>query len=61
MPQMIYLQTDKIMDMKDRLMFTSGGGAWGVGYIGRLWLVDENSCIWNGQSIRSCYISQRTT
>ena len=31
-----------------------------VGWIGDLGLVDENSCIWSGQAIRSCFTAQRT-
>ena len=32
----------------------------GVGWIGDLGLVDENSCIWSGWAMSSCYIAQGT-
>ena len=46
MAQMIYLQNRKDHGH--------------VGWIGSLVLVDENSCIWSGQAMRSCSIPQRT-
>ena len=40
-----------------QLVFASGEGE-RVGYIGNL--VDENSCIWSGQAMRSWCIAQGT-
>ena len=35
-----------------------GGEQEGMGWVWSLWLVDENSCIWSRQAMRSCRIAQ---
>ena len=37
----------KIMDLENRLVVAKGEGK-GVGWIGSLWLIDANYCIWSG-------------
>ena len=37
-----------------------GGGRGEVGWAGSLRLVDTNYCIWSGQAMRSCFITQGT-
>ena len=49
----------QFMDMEDRLVFARGEGE-GVGWIGSLELVDENSCFWSGWAMKSCCIAQGT-
>ena len=40
-------------DIENRLVVAKGEGE-GVGWTGRLGLVDANYCIWSGQAMRSC-------
>ena len=47
------------MDMEDRPVFAGEEGE-GVGWIGSLGLVDEDSYIWSGWAMRSRCISQGT-
>ena len=47
MAQMKLSSEKKIMDMENRLVVARGEGE-GVGWTGNLWLIDANSCLWNG-------------
>ena len=49
----------KIMDLENRLVVAKGEGE-EVGWIGGLWLVDADSCLWNGLAMRSCCVALRT-
>jgi len=49
----------KIMDLEIRLVVAWGEGE-GVGWIGRLGLMDANCCFWNGLTMRSCCVSLRS-
>ena len=37
----------KFMDLVNKLMVAKGEEE-GVGWTGNLWLIDANSCLWNG-------------
>ena len=56
---MIYLQNRKYHGHVGLTGVFRGEGE-GVGWIGSLGLVDENSSIWSGRAMRSCYIAQGT-
>ena len=36
------------------------GGVEGVGWTGKLWLIDVDYCLWNGLAMRSCYVALGT-
>ena len=55
MAQMTY-KTEKIMDIG--LTHVCQREEEEVGWIGSLGLVDENSCIWSEQAMRSCCMAQ---
>ena len=43
----------KIMDLENRLVVAER-----VGWIGSLWLIDTNCCLWNGLAMRSCCVDR---
>ena len=45
--------------MANRLVVSKGEGL-GVGWIGSLWLIDANSCLWNGLAMRYCCVALGT-
>ena len=47
----------KIMDLENRLVVTKGGG---MGWMGRLELIDADYCLWNGLAMRSCCVALGT-
>ena len=47
MAQMNLSTEKKIMDMENRLVVAKGEGE-GVGWTGKLGLLDANYCLWNG-------------
>ena len=54
------LSTEKeIMDLENRLVVARGEGE-GVGWIGKLGLMDANYCSWNGFTMRSCCVALKT-
>ena len=55
MAQMICQQNRKDHGHVGQTLVCVGGG---VGWIGSLGLVDENSCIWSRQAVRSSCIAQ---
>ena len=55
MAQMNLSTETKIMDLENRLVVAKGAGK-GVGWMGSLWLIDANSCLWNGLAMRSCCV-----
>ena len=59
MAQMIYQQYRKDHGHVGQTRVCQGKGE-GVGWIGNLRLVDENSCICSGQVMRSCCIAKGT-
>ena len=46
----------KIMNMENRLVVAKGEEE-GVGWTGKLGLVDANYCLWNGLAMRSCCVA----
>ena len=49
----------KIMDMENRLVVAKGERE-GVGWIGRLGLIDANYCLCNGLAMRSWWVALGT-
>ena len=49
----------KIMDLENRLVVAKGEGK-GVGWIGRLGLIDADYCFWNGLAMRFCGVALGT-
>ena len=47
MAQMNLSTEKKIMDMENSLVVAKREGE-GVGWVGNLWLIDANYCLWNG-------------
>ena len=61
MAQMICLQNRKGHGHVGQTHVSQGvAGEEGMGWIGSLGLLDENSCIWSGWAMRSCCIAQGT-
>jgi len=54
-----YIPTEKIMDLENRLVVAEGEGE-GVGWLGSLWLIDADHCLWNGLAMRSCCVALGT-
>ena len=49
----------KIMDLENRLAVAKGEGE-GVGWRGRMGLIDADYHIWSGSAMRSCWVALRT-
>ena len=47
----------KLMDLEDRLVVAEGEG---VGWTGKLGLIEANYCIRNGEAMRSCCMALGT-
>ena len=59
MAQMNPSTEKKIMGMENRLVVSKGEGE-GVGWIGRLGLIDADYCLCNGLAMRSCCVALGT-
>ena len=49
----------KIMDLENRHVVAKGKGE-GMGWMGSLWLIDADYCLWNGLAMGSCCVALGT-
>ena len=59
MAQMNLSTEKKMMDLENRLVVAKGERE-GVGWTGRLELIDADYCLWNGLAMRSCCVALGT-
>ena len=55
MAQMNLSTEKKMMDLESRLVVAKGEGE-EVGWIGSLWVIDVDNCLWNRLAVKSCCV-----
>ena len=59
MAQMNLSTEKKMMDLESRLVVAKGEGE-EVGWIGSLWVIDVDNCLWNRLAVKSCCVGLGT-
>ena len=59
MAQMNLSTENKLMGLENRLVVAKGEGE-GVEWLGSFGLIDANYCLWNGLTMRSCWVALST-